>query len=126
LSGLASRRSRLGRTSTYRLYDTSGGDLGLLEHPAPTVGPGDVLLLADGREAIVTAQLETRSGQLAGFLEVAIASGEAEEGEEPDRDRPSVGERLLLGIEELVLQVLTWPLLWVAFVVTMRRKTQRG
>jgi hypothetical protein len=43
---------------TYRLHDRSGDDLGLLEHPAPNLEPGDVVVLADGREAIVTATVE--------------------------------------------------------------------
>ena len=38
---------------TYRLHDTTGDDLGLVEHPAPNVEPGDVVTLADGREALV-------------------------------------------------------------------------
>ena len=38
---------------TYRLHDTTGDDLGLLEHPAPNVEPGDVVVLPDGREALV-------------------------------------------------------------------------
>jgi hypothetical protein len=40
---------------TYRLHDTTGDDLGLIEHPAPNVEPGDVVVLDDGREALVTA-----------------------------------------------------------------------
>ena len=35
---------------TYRLHDTTGDDLGLLEHPAPNVEPGDVVKIAGGRE----------------------------------------------------------------------------
>ena len=38
----------------YRLHDHTGDDLGLLEHPAPNVEPGDILVLTDGREALVT------------------------------------------------------------------------
>lgn len=49
----------------YRLHDTTGDDLGLLEHPAPNVEPGDVVMLADGREALVTARVETDGGQFA-------------------------------------------------------------
>ena len=37
----------------HRLHDTTGDDLGLIEHPAPNVEPGDVLMLADGREVLV-------------------------------------------------------------------------
>jgi hypothetical protein len=43
---------------TYRLHDTTGDDLGVIEHPAPNVEPGDVVVLADGREALVTARVE--------------------------------------------------------------------
>lgn len=51
---------------TYRLHDQhEGDDLGLVEHPAPNVEPGDVLLLADGRETLVTARVETGEGTLA-------------------------------------------------------------
>jgi hypothetical protein len=57
----------------YRLHDTTGDDLGLLEHPAPNLEPGDVVVLADGREALVTVRVETDGGQLAALLEVAIA-----------------------------------------------------
>jgi hypothetical protein len=35
--------------STYFLHGTSGDDLGLLEHPAPNLEPGDVVVLEDGR-----------------------------------------------------------------------------
>jgi hypothetical protein len=52
---------------------TTGDDLGLIEHPAPNVEPGDVLVLPDGREALVTARVEAASGQLVALLEVAIA-----------------------------------------------------
>jgi urease accessory protein UreE len=44
--------------SIYRLHDTTGEDLGLLEHPAPNLEPGDVVVVADGREAVVTARVE--------------------------------------------------------------------
>ena len=59
----------------YRLHDTSGDDLGLLEHPAPNLEPGDVVVLADGREAIVTARVEAEPGPgpLVAMLEVALA-----------------------------------------------------
>jgi hypothetical protein len=58
---------------TYRIHDTIGDDLGLVEHPAPNVEPGDVVVLADGREALVTARVETGGVQLAAPLEVVIA-----------------------------------------------------
>jgi hypothetical protein len=57
----------------YRLHDTSGDDLGLLEHPAPKVEPGDVVMLPDGREAFGTSWVEAEPGPLAALLEVAIA-----------------------------------------------------
>jgi hypothetical protein len=59
---------------TYRIHHTAGDDLGLIEHPAPIVEPGDVVMLEDRREALVTARVETYGrGQLAAPLEVAIA-----------------------------------------------------
>ena len=30
-----------GPVPTYRLHDTTGDDVGLIEHPAPNVEPGD-------------------------------------------------------------------------------------
>jgi hypothetical protein len=61
--------------SIYRLHDTTGDDLGLLEHPAPNVEPGDVVVLTDGREGVVTARVEAEPGwgQLVAMLEVAVA-----------------------------------------------------
>jgi hypothetical protein len=61
--------------SIYRLHDTTGEDLGLLEHPAPNLEPGDVVVLADGREGVVTARVEAEKGwgQLVATLEVAVA-----------------------------------------------------
>jgi hypothetical protein len=63
-----------------RLHDTTGEDLGLLEHPAPNLEPSDVVVLADGREAIVTARVEAEPGwgQLVAMLEVAIAPSRLE------------------------------------------------
>jgi hypothetical protein len=40
------------KIATYRLHDTTGDDLGLLEHPAPNLEPGDVVVLADGLERL--------------------------------------------------------------------------
>jgi hypothetical protein len=57
----------------YRLHDTTGDDLGLIEHPAPNVEPGDVVVIPDGREALVTARVEAEPGPLTARLEVAIA-----------------------------------------------------
>jgi hypothetical protein len=45
----------------------------LIEHPAPNVEPGDVVTLPDGREALVTARVETDGVRLVALLEVAIA-----------------------------------------------------
>lgn len=66
----------------YRLHDTSGEDLGLLEHPAPNLGPGDVVVLADEREAVVAARVEVEPGPgpLIAVLEVLVS---------PDRVRPA-------------------------------------
>jgi hypothetical protein len=66
--------------SIYRLRDTTGDDLGLLEHPAPNLEPGDVVVIADGREAVVTARVEAEPGwgQLVAMLEVAIAPSRLE------------------------------------------------
>jgi hypothetical protein len=47
---------------TYRLHDHSGDDLGLLEHPAPNVEPGEVVVLAHGWEALVTSRVEGEPG----------------------------------------------------------------
>jgi hypothetical protein len=61
----------------YHLHEHEGDDLGLIEHPAPNVepGPGDVVVLGDGREALVTTRVEAEPGwgQLVALLEVAIA-----------------------------------------------------
>jgi hypothetical protein len=64
----------------YRLHDTTDDDLGLLEHPAPNLEPGDVVVLADGREAVVTArvELEPGPGPLVAMLEVALAPSRLE------------------------------------------------
>jgi hypothetical protein len=59
---VASDRPILSAVAIYRLQDTTGDDLGLLEHPARNVEPGDVVMLADGREAIVTARVEAEPG----------------------------------------------------------------
>ena len=63
----------------YRLRDTTGDDLGLLEHPAPNLEPGDVVALADGREALVTARVDAEPGwgQLVALLEVAVSPDRA-------------------------------------------------
>jgi hypothetical protein len=58
---------------TYHLFDTTGDDLGLIEHPAPNLEPGDVVVLPDGRDALVTSRVDAKPGPLAALLEVAIA-----------------------------------------------------
>ena len=62
---------------TYRLDDTTGDDLGLLEHPAPNVEPGDVVVLPDGR-GLVTSRVGAEPGPLAALLEVVIAPSRLE------------------------------------------------
>ena len=56
----------------YRLHDTTGDDLGTVEHPAPNVEPGDVVMLADGQDALVTCRVETHGGPIAALLEVVV------------------------------------------------------
>ena len=48
---------------------------GLLRHPAPNLEPGDVVVLGDGREALVTARVESppHRGWLTALLEVLVA-----------------------------------------------------
>jgi hypothetical protein len=48
-------------------------DLGLIEHPAPNIEAGDLVVTPDGREALVTARVEAEPGTLTALLEVAIA-----------------------------------------------------
>jgi len=62
--------------SIYRLHDTTGDDLDLLEHPAPNLEPGDVVVVADIREALVTARVEAEPvpGPLVAILEVVVTS----------------------------------------------------
>jgi hypothetical protein len=57
----------------YRLHDHIGDDLGTIEHVAGNVAPGDIVFLADGREALVTARVEAETGPLAALLEVVVA-----------------------------------------------------
>ena len=47
---------------TYRLHDTTGEGLGLMEHAAPNVDPGDVVMLPDGREALEARGRRVESG----------------------------------------------------------------
>jgi hypothetical protein len=59
----------------YRLRDDeSGEDIGILEHPAPNVDVGDILLLADNREAIVTARVDGgRGSRVTALLEIVVS-----------------------------------------------------
>jgi len=63
-----------------RLHDTTGDDLGVLEHPAPNLEPGNVVVVADGREAVVTERVEAEPGPrpLVAMLEVVIAPSRLE------------------------------------------------
>lgn len=71
------RRSRthvmIHRVPAYRLHDTAGDDLGQLEHPSAGLEPGDVVHLSDGREAVVTARVETDDEGILALLEVLVA-----------------------------------------------------
>jgi hypothetical protein len=72
--GVSERRQPVDTRRTvpiYRLHDTTGDDFGLLEHFAPNLEPG--VMLADGREALVSARVEAEPGPLVALLEVAIA-----------------------------------------------------
>jgi hypothetical protein len=72
-SRLASHRPNV--MPTYRLRDDeTGEDLGILDHPAPNVEVGDLVLLADGREAVVTARVEGwRGSSITADLDVAVS-----------------------------------------------------
>jgi hypothetical protein len=75
----ASRPSRTERAGsgvsvpTYRVHDHAGDDLGVIQHPAPNLEPGDIVVLPGGREALVTARVEAEPGPLAALLEVVVA-----------------------------------------------------
>lgn len=60
---------RTKRVPTYAPNDTTGVDLGLLEHPAPNLEPGDVVAIP----TLVTARIEAEPGLLAALLEVVVA-----------------------------------------------------
>jgi hypothetical protein len=57
----------------YRLHDHTGDDLGIIEHVAGNLEPGDIVYLRGGREALVTARVKAASGPLAALLEVVVA-----------------------------------------------------
>jgi hypothetical protein len=58
----------------YRVHDTTGEDLGFLEHPVPNLEQGDSVVLPDGRECEVTARVEVEPGPgpLIAMLEIKI------------------------------------------------------
>jgi hypothetical protein len=47
------------RMPVYQLHDTVGTNLGMFEDPATNIGPGDIVVLEDGRDAHVTLRVET-------------------------------------------------------------------
>jgi hypothetical protein len=57
----------------YSLHDTAGESLGLLDAPATTIEPGDFVVLEDGRDARVTARVETNDERVWAVLEVLVA-----------------------------------------------------
>ena len=57
----------------YHLHDTTGEDLGFVNHAAPNVEAGDVLPLPDGRDAMVTERVETGEAPIVALLEVLVA-----------------------------------------------------
>ena len=59
----------------YRLYDTTGGNLGQLEDPATTIAPGDIVVLEDGRDAHVTMRIEASDEHEGTTLVVFTAPG---------------------------------------------------
>ena len=57
----------------YRLHDTNADDLGLVGHPAPNVVPGDVVILDERRDALVTARVDMPKGHpVTAMLEVIV------------------------------------------------------
>jgi len=59
---------------TYFLQDASGY-IGLLEHESSDLVAGDVVVLEDGREALVTARIGgARGSRFVAVLEVIVAS----------------------------------------------------
>jgi hypothetical protein len=50
------------------------GYVGLLEHPAWDLKAGDVVVLGDGRQALVTARIESwRGSRFAAVLEIVLS-----------------------------------------------------
>jgi len=66
----------------YRLFDAETNDLGLLRHPAPNLGSGDVLILEDGLEVAVTGRVNAGPNRaLTALLEVLVL--QVPEGRQP-------------------------------------------
>jgi hypothetical protein len=63
--------------AVYSLHDPTGADLGVLDHPAPNLEPGDVVSLPSGDQAVVRARTDASSepGVPVATLEVALTSG---------------------------------------------------
>jgi hypothetical protein len=59
---------------SYDVYDSVGGNVGRIEHPAPNVEPGDVLLLEDVAEVVVTRRIDLDGGTADALLEVVVLS----------------------------------------------------
>jgi len=58
-----------------RLFDAETNDLGLLRHPAPNLESGDVLILEDDLEVIVTGRVDASPNRaLTALLEVLVRS----------------------------------------------------
>jgi hypothetical protein len=58
-------------TFTYRLHDTTGDDLGVIEHLAPNIEPGDVCSSRTGVRRSLRPGSRRTGGRLAALLEVA-------------------------------------------------------
>ena len=69
-SGCKTRDAAPNGVPTYAPNDTTGVDLGLLEHPAPNLEPGDVVAIP----MLVTARIEAEPGLLAALLEARSRS----------------------------------------------------
>jgi hypothetical protein len=68
----------LEHVASYHLYDAVGGSVGRIEHPAPNLEPGDLLLLEDGSEAVVTTRIDLDDGTADAVLEVVVLSRPAQ------------------------------------------------
>ena len=62
----------------------------LVEHPAPNIEPGDVVVLADGREALVTARVEVEPLEV--VVGLILPPELPRDAHEPEDDRQNDGE----------------------------------